>query len=195
MQVLVSDLLTLSSLENGEPVSQAIWVGVGDLLSQAVEEARALSRSLNRSAQLAQAVTLELGETSEVAGSPKELMSAVSNLLGNAVRYSPPGATIRLRWQVLPDGRGEVAVQDDGPGIEAQHLPRLTERFYRVDSGRSRETGGTGLGLAIVKHVVQRHGGELRIDSAPGAGSTFRVVFPANRVRPAPAPTDDEPSD
>jgi two-component system, OmpR family, phosphate regulon sensor histidine kinase PhoR len=195
MQVLVSDLLTLSSLENGEPVSSVVWVDAGELLSRSVDEARALSRSLNRTAQPAQTVMLEQGEATEIAGSFRELMSAVSNLLGNAVRYSPPGAIIKLQWQVLPDGRCEISVQDDGPGIEAHHIPRLTERFYRVDSGRSRETGGTGLGLAIVKHVVQRHGSELRIDSVPGAGSTFRIVLPRSRVRPASQQPDDEATD
>ncbi len=192
MQVLVNDLLTLSSLENGEPVNSSVWVNVADLLTQAAQEAKTLSTSLNRTAQMPQSILFESGEANQIAGSAKELMSAVSNLLGNAIRYSPPGAVIRLQWQVQADGRGEIAVQDDGPGIEAQHIPRLTERFYRVDSGRSRETGGTGLGLAIVKHVVQRHGGELRIDSTPGLGSTFRIVLPASRVRPAQQPVDDE---
>jgi two-component system phosphate regulon sensor histidine kinase PhoR len=101
------------------------------------------------------------------------------------VRYTPAGGKIEARWRVLPDGRAEFMVKDSGPGIAAEHITRLTERFYRVDRSRSRETGGTGLGLAIVKHVVQRHGAELKIDSAPGAGSTFAIVLPASRVRAA----------
>ena len=119
----------------------------------------------------------------EVSGAPSELLSAVSNLVSNAVRYTPPHGRILVRWQALPDGRVELAVRDSGPGIAPEHLSRLTERFYRVDRSRSRETGGTGLGLAIVKHVAQRHGAELRIESTPGAGSTFAIVFPAARVR------------
>src|SRR6478609_7873818 len=97
--------------------------------------------------------------------------------------YTPPGGTIHVQWRELTDGRGEFSVRDTGTGIAPEHISRLTERFYRVDRSRSRETGGTGLGLAIVKHVVQRHGGELRIESTPGVGSTFTIVFPASRLR------------
>jgi two-component system phosphate regulon sensor histidine kinase PhoR len=125
---------------------------------------------------------------SEIAGAQSELLSAMSNLVSNAVRYTPAGGSIDVRWQLLPDGRGEFSVKDSGPGIAAEHISRLTERFYRVDRSRSRETGGTGLGLAIVKHVVQRHGAELRIDSTPGAGSTFAIVLPPARIRPAQQP-------
>jgi two-component system phosphate regulon sensor histidine kinase PhoR len=124
----------------------------------------------------------------EVSGSPSELQSAMSNLLSNAVRYTPGGGRIEAGWQVQPDGRAVFFVKDSGPGIAPEHIARLTERFYRVDRSRSRETGGTGLGLAIVKHVVQRHGAELRIDSTVGAGSTFSIVLPASRVRPAVTP-------
>ena len=101
------------------------------------------------------------------------------------MRYTPEGGRIELGWRVLNDGAGEIAVTDTGPGIAREHLPRLTERFYRVDGSRSRDTGGTGLGLSIVKHVVQRHGGELDIQSEVGQGSMFRLVFPAARVRDA----------
>jgi two-component system phosphate regulon sensor histidine kinase PhoR len=107
----------------------------------------------------------------------------MSNLLSNAVRYTPGGGQIRAGWRLRADGCAEFWVQDTGPGIAAEHIPRLTERFYRVDRSRSRETGGTGLGLAIVKHVVQRHGGTVDIDSVLGQGSTFRVVLPSSRVR------------
>ena len=99
------------------------------------------------------------------------------------MRYTPEGGSVEVRWSVLADGRGEFLVKDSGQGIAAEHLPRLTERFYRIDRSRSRETGGTGLGLAIVKHVTQRHGAELIIHSQPGQGSCFRIVFPAVRVR------------
>jgi two-component system, OmpR family, phosphate regulon sensor histidine kinase PhoR len=119
----------------------------------------------------------------ELAGAPGELVSAFTNLVSNAVRYTPSGGRVDAAAVVLGDGRLEFSVRDTGPGIAAEHIPRLTERFYRVDRSRSRETGGTGLGLAIVKHVVQRHGGELRIESQVGRGSCFTVVLPASRVR------------
>ena len=118
-----------------------------------------------------------------IAGSATELTSAVTNLVNNAIRYTPEGGAIDVAWRLLNDGAGELAVSDTGLGIAREHLPRLTERFYRVDGSRSRETGGTGLGLSIVKHVVQRHGGELAIESEVGKGSVFRLVFPAPRVR------------
>jgi len=121
----------------------------------------------------------------EIAGVPTELQSAMSNLLSNAIRYTPGGGEVTVTWRALPDGRGEYAVRDSGPGIAAEHIPRLTERFYRVDRSRSRETGGTGLGLAIVKHIAQRHGAELRIESTLGTGSRFAIVFPVTRLRPA----------
>ena len=120
----------------------------------------------------------------ELAGAPSELRSALSNLISNAVRYTPAGGLINVTAQLLSDGRLEIAVTDTGPGIAPEHLPRLTERFYRVDRSRSRESGGTGLGLAIAKHVAQRHGGELRIESLLGQGSRFSLVLPANRIRP-----------
>jgi two-component system phosphate regulon sensor histidine kinase PhoR len=124
----------------------------------------------------------------QIAGAQAELLSAITNLVNNAVRYTPEGGTVELGWRVLGDGSGEVAVIDTGLGIAREHLPRLTERFYRVDGSRSRDTGGTGLGLSIVKHVAQRHGGELHIQSEVGQGSTFRLVFPAARVRAPVAP-------
>src|SRR5207248_7564383 len=123
----------------------------------------------------------------DLLGAESEIASAFGNLLSNAVRYTPAGGTITIAWQDGPDG-ASFSVEDTGVGIAADHIPRLTERFYRVDRSRSRETGGTGLGLAIVKHVLQRHGAELKIESAPGAGSTFAIQFPANRLRPARTP-------
>ena len=121
-----------------------------------------------------------------MAGNAAELQSALANLVNNAVRYTPPGGSITVAWDVEPDGSARFVVRDSGPGIEPQHLPRITERFYRVDRSRSRDTGGTGLGLAIVKHVVQRHGAALQVASVVGQGSTFTVVFPPSRLRTPP---------
>jgi two-component system phosphate regulon sensor histidine kinase PhoR len=109
----------------------------------------------------------------------------MSNLIGNAIRYTPAQRRIDVGLKSLPEGGVVFYVKDQGPGIAQEHIPRLTERFYRVDRSRSRETGGTGLGLAIVKHVAQRHGAELSIDSFPGKGSTFSLAFPPQRVRSA----------
>ena len=109
----------------------------------------------------------------------------MSNLIGNAIRYTPADQYIGVTWKMLPDGSAVFSVQDSGPGIAPEHIGRLTERFYRVDRSRSRDTGGTGLGLAIVKHVAQRHGAELLIESVPGKGSTFSITFPAQRIRQA----------
>jgi len=111
----------------------------------------------------------------------EELRSAFGNLISNAIRYTPPGGEIIICWQLREDGQPVFSVQDCGIGIAPQHIPRLTERFYRVDSSRSRETGGTGLGLAIVKHIVNRHQAHFEISSEEGKGSTFSIVFPASR--------------
>jgi two-component system phosphate regulon sensor histidine kinase PhoR len=179
MQTLVQDLLTLSRLEGSPLPGAAEWTPLTALTAQCEQEARALAGVLGKAQELSVAEPPLL----ELAGAAPELQSALSNLVTNAVRYTPAGGRIAVRWRTLADGRLEVAVQDTGPGIAAEHLPRLTERFYRVDRSRSRETGGTGLGLAIVKHVAQRHGAELRIESTPGAGSTFAIAFPVARVR------------
>jgi two-component system phosphate regulon sensor histidine kinase PhoR len=114
-------------------------------------------------------------------GSRTELFSALSNLVSNAIRYTPLGGLVHLTFSQTED-QFTISVKDTGPGIASEHLPRLTERFYRVDQSRSRETGGTGLGLAITKHVMQRHGGELQIQSELGKGSTFNLIFPASRI-------------
>jgi two-component system phosphate regulon sensor histidine kinase PhoR len=116
-------------------------------------------------------------------GEVRELQSALSNLVSNAVRYTPAGGTIDVCAEKESDGTLSIRVHDTGAGIAAEHLPRLTERFYRVDRSRSRESGGTGLGLAIVKHVMQRHGGTLLITSELGKGSCFKLNFPTNRWR------------
>ncbi len=176
MGTLVSDLLTLAQLE-GSPRPQADrWVPLAPLLAQVATDAKLLSAGRH-------ALALASVADVQIAGAQSELLSAVTNLVSNAVRYTPEGGRIDVSWKLLADGTGELAVADTGLGVAREHLPRLTERFYRVDGSRSRDTGGTGLGLAIVKHVVQRHGGELDIQSELGKGSTFRLVFPAARVR------------
>ena len=182
MQTLVSDLLTLSRLEGSPPVGAGDWVAAGQLVKQAAQEARDLAAVLNQGHKAAHDIRVDAGPACDIAGDASELSSAMTNLACNAVRHTP-GGSVLVQWQRLSEGRGEFSVQDTGAGIAAEHIPRLTERFYRVDRSRSRETGGTGLGLAIVKHVAQRHGAELHIKSTPGTGSRFSVVFSANRVR------------
>lgn len=183
MQSLVHDLLMLSRLE-GSPLPGATeWTPVRSLLQQLAQEAQALSSVLTPTDAPAQALNFPVTAEEELAGIPAELHSALSNLVSNAIRYTPPGGAIQVGWRPCGDGRFEFFVQDSGPGIAPEHVPRLTERFYRVDRSRSRDSGGTGLGLAIVKHVAQRHGAELRIDSTPGKGSRFAILFPAQRVR------------
>ena len=179
MQMLVADLLVLSRLEGSPPPGQGEWVAAQSLMAQAEQEARALAAVQAKSLRL----VFEPAPGLALGGAPGELQSALSNLVSNAVRYTPSGGTIEVRATAGEHGGAVLSVRDSGPGIAPEHLPRLTERFYRVDRSRSRETGGTGLGLAIVKHIVQRHGGELRIDSTPGRGSTFRIVLPAARAR------------
>jgi len=186
MQSLVSDLLTLSRLEGSPLPSAQDWVAAAPLLDQCREEAVELTRVLWGEAQN---LEFDLDPAVELAGSVTELHSAFFNLIGNAVRYTPGGKTIRVLLQAGEDGAAVFAVQDEGVGIAPEHIARLTERFYRVDRSRSRDTGGTGLGLAIVKHVAQRHGAELSILSVPGEGSRFQIVFPAARVRMVPAAT------
>jgi two-component system, OmpR family, phosphate regulon sensor histidine kinase PhoR len=180
MQTLVSDLLTLSRLEGSPPPGTAEWIPVSQLMKQCEQDGRDLSRMLVTQSHDMHFVQEGL---CDVAGSHSELLSAMTNLVSNAVRYTPAGGKIEVQWRNLADGRAEFSVRDRGPGIAAEHIPRLTERFYRIDRSRSRETGGTGLGLAIVKHVAQRHGAELQIESQPGQGSRFSMVFPATRVR------------
>ena len=181
MQRLVQDLLTLSSLENAEAPPAQERVDMHALVGALVDEAQALSQGRH-------SIGMKLLAPRWVLGAASELESALRNLLTNAVRYTPAGGQISVDWRVR-DGDGLLSVRDSGIGIPPEHLPRLTERFYRVDHGRSRETGGTGLGLAIVKHIVQRHGGKLAIDSRPGQGSTFTLRIPAGRML---AQADDE---
>ena len=181
MQTLVGDLLTLAQLEGSPRPAADHWIALDPLLARVGADAQALSNGRHE-------LVCERQTGVELAGVETEVLSAIANLVSNAVRYTPEGGRIELQWRWTPDHGGEISVIDNGPGIAREHLPRLTERFYRVDGSRSRDTGGTGLGLSIVKHVVQRHGGELRIDSEPGKGSSFRLKFPATRVRLADSP-------
>ncbi|MBU6257301.1 MAG: phosphate regulon sensor histidine kinase PhoR [Burkholderiales bacterium] len=176
MQALVGDLLTLAKLEGSPNPPADTWLPMAALMRRACGDAITLSAGRHQ-------VEASGGEDAEFAGSEPELYSAAANLLHNAVRYTPEGGRIQMRWQWRAEGGAELLVIDSGIGIAREHLPRLTERFYRVDGSRSRDTGGTGLGLAIVKHVAQRHGGEIVIQSEPGKGSTFKLQFPAWRVR------------
>jgi two-component system phosphate regulon sensor histidine kinase PhoR len=182
MQSLVQDLLTLSRLEGSPPPSFSERVNMPTLMRQLQEDGASLSSVLTGGPDKAHVLVFDAILDCDMTGSGHELLSAMSNLLSNAIRYTPAGGTIRVRLALLPDDRVEFSVKDSGPGIAPEHIPRLTERFYRVDRSRSRDTGGTGLGLAIVKHVAQRHGAELHIQSTPGKGSVFSIVFPNNRV-------------
>uniref|UniRef100_UPI00334165C2 phosphate regulon sensor histidine kinase PhoR n=1 Tax=Castellaniella defragrans TaxID=75697 RepID=UPI00334165C2 len=174
MQALVADLLTLSALESspnrdGEPVP----------LSALIQTALAQSQALSGGRHVFET---DIDEDLRILGTDTELASAVTNLMTNAVNYTPDGGTITVTWTRAADGGARYAVRDTGIGIGTQDIPRLTERFFRVDRGRSRATGGTGLGLAITKHVAMRHDATLRIDSALGKGSTFAIEFPPGRV-------------
>jgi two-component system, OmpR family, phosphate regulon sensor histidine kinase PhoR len=173
MSRLVEDLLTLSRLESRESLIVDDVVDVRQLVHEVGDEARVLSGGRHRTEVDAPAAF--------VRGSRDELRSAFGNLVSNAIRYTPAGGHIKLRWREA-GGEGRFEVEDTGIGIAPEHLSRLTERFYRVDKSRSRETGGTGLGLAIVKHILLRHGGRLDIASEVGVGSTFSAVLPAERV-------------
>lgn len=173
MQSIVQDLLTLSSIESAPPPEDEL-VDMTSLLDKLRRDAEALSAGRHR-------ICLEIDGRGDLNGNHAELLSAFANLVSNAVRYTPNGGKITLIWRVSAKG-AEFAVQDTGIGIDQQHIPRLTERFYRVDRGRSRDAGGTGLGLAIVKHSLSRHQANLEITSQPGEGSRFAAVFPASRV-------------
>ncbi|MGE8688136.1 MAG: phosphate regulon sensor histidine kinase PhoR [Achromobacter sp.] len=174
MQAIVEDLLTLSTLESS-PGTDPRAVNISALLQKARQQIEALSGGRH-------VLEWHIDETLDVLGAETELASALSNLLTNAVRYTPDGGTITVRWERDEDGGARYSVQDTGIGIPARHLPRLTERFYRVDRGRSRAVGGTGLGLAITKHIAMRHDAELLITSEQGKGSVFALRFPPDRV-------------
>ena len=174
MESLVDDLLTLSRLENEQNVLQEEPVKVRELMQSLLAEGRALSNDEHH-------FKIEIESEAGISGNTNELHSAFGNLVTNAIRYTPPGGDVVLRWSEQPDGHTVFSVKDSGIGIAPQHISRLTERFYRVDRSRSRETGGTGLGLAIVKHIAMRHQAQLNIASEEGKGSTFSIIFPAKR--------------
>ncbi|HEY7987378.1 MAG TPA: phosphate regulon sensor histidine kinase PhoR [Methylophilaceae bacterium] len=178
MRRLVEDLLTLSQLESSHGLGQELVVDVPSLINGLLQEAHGLSGGKHHI--VIGTVDLQLG----LYGNLEELSSAFSNLISNAIRYTPEGGDILIHWG-LRNGEAVFAVQDTGLGIDAQHIPRLTERFYRVDRSRSRATGGTGLGLSIVKHILTRHQAKLEIVSELNVGSTFSAVFPAARVKVA----------
>ena len=173
MQNLVDDMLSLTRLESLDYPLRPEPVRMESLLGHVYQEALALSAGRH-------VITLAV-EGPDLSGSVEELRSAFGNLVSNAVRYTPDGGTIDITWRGGKTGP-TFAVSDNGIGIMPEHISRLTERFYRVDKSRSRETRGTGLGLAIVKHVVLRHGAQLDVTSHPGKGSTFSVTFPARVV-------------
>ena len=185
MQTLVSDLLTLSKLEGSVPPGLEAHVAVPALMRQLEADALALSQVMGSDNDTDHRFLFDCAFAGDLAGVASELFSAMGNLISNAVRYTPAGGHITVRMWQRADACLAFSVTDTGPGIASEHLGRLTERFYRVDRSRSRETGGTGLGLAIVKHVAQRHGATLTIDSTEGKGSVFTLTFPASRVRPA----------
>ena len=182
MQSLVADLLTLSQLEASQSPNGQDYVSLPDLVNQVMSEANALTSLLaDQLIDKKHELVFDQVPPLWVMGSQKELFSALSNLVSNAIRYTPLGGLVHLTYSQT-ENQLTISVKDTGPGIASEHLPRLTERFYRVDQSRSRETGGTGLGLAITKHVMQRHGGELQIQSELGKGSTFNLIFPASRI-------------
>jgi two-component system phosphate regulon sensor histidine kinase PhoR len=175
MTRLVDDLLTLSKLETTPPTRHEEEVDVPAMLASLKEMGELVSGERRHR------ISLHADAGLKLVGNEEELRSAFSNLINNAVRYTPAGGDIRLTWRL--DGDSPVfTVTDTGAGIAPQHLPHLTERFYRVDTARSRETGGTGLGLSIVKHILLRHDARLGIDSELGKGSAFRCTFPAARA-------------
>jgi two-component system phosphate regulon sensor histidine kinase PhoR len=185
MQNLVEDMLSLTRLESTDYPLRAEPIDMTNLLNQILQEANALSGGRHD-------ISLK-NDGPDIQGSPDELRSAFSNLVSNAVRYTPESGSIELSWQQAATGP-QFAVRDSGIGIRPEHISRLTERFYRVDKSRSRETQGTGLGLAIVKHVLLRHHATLAIDSKPGRGSVFTVKFPRSTVLSAESASEKLPA-
>lgn len=175
MKNLVEDLLTLANLEANTQPAPMNSISMSYLMSLIKNDAYALSQGKH-------SLNFELKTPCNLLGEEREVLSAFSNLVSNAIRYTPNVGSVSATWSVNAAGEGEFSVTDTGPGISPEHIPRLTERFYRIDRSRSRETGGTGLGLAIVKHVANRHQANLVIESTPGRGSTFTLRFPPART-------------
>ena len=174
MQRIIDDLLTLSTLDAAPPASSETRVAVRPLVERLKHDAEALSGGKHK-------IQLLMDANSDLLGVEAEIASAFGNLVSNAIRYTPPGGMVTLAWREGADG-ARFSVEDTGIGIDPEHIPRLTERFYRVDRSRSRETGGTGLGLAIAKRALARHEATLEIQSEPGKGSRFSARFPARRL-------------
>ena len=175
MKNLVEDLLTLANLEANTQPAPMLSISMSYMMSLIKNDAYALSQGKH-------SLNFDLKTPCNLFGEEREVLSAFSNLVSNAIRYTPNVGSVSATWSVNAAGEGEFTVTDTGPGISSEHIPRLTERFYRVDRSRSRETGGTGLGLAIVKHVANRHQANLVIESTPGRGSTFILRFPPVRI-------------
>ena len=175
MKSLVEDLLTLANLEANTLPAPLQEMSITTLMALVKNDAEALSQGHH-------SLSFEISNPNNLMGEEREILSAFGNLVSNAIRYTPETASVKVRWSVNERGEGEFSVADTGPGIASEHLSRLTERFYRVDRSRSRDTGGTGLGLAIVKHIANRHQAQLIINSAPGQGSTFTLRFPKERI-------------
>ncbi|MBI0415270.1 MAG: phosphate regulon sensor histidine kinase PhoR [Nitrosospira sp.] len=175
MKGLLEDLLTLSQLENVRNQVHEEIIDMVDLLKEIYQETESIDSGRHH-------INSELNTDIKLLGSKSELRSVFSNLITNAIKYTPDEGTVTLKWEILGDGRGVFSVQDNGIGISSEHIPRLAERFYRVDLSRSRATGGTGLGLAIVKHALNRHQAELKIVSEIGKGSCFSAQFPSRRL-------------
>lgn len=175
MKSLVEDLLTLANLEANSLPAAMNKINTDTLMALLRNDAEALSQGKH-------SFSFEVADKQCLLGEEREILSAFSNLVSNAIRYTPDAGSIYVKWGVNPQGQGEFSVKDTGPGIASEHLARLTERFYRVDRSRSRDTGGTGLGLAIVKHIASRHQAQLLIESMPGKGSTFTLRFPKERL-------------
>ncbi|WP_397392663.1 phosphate regulon sensor histidine kinase PhoR [Polynucleobacter sp.] len=175
MKSLVEDLLTLANLESNTLPAPMQVMNIPTLMALLKNDAEALSQGHH-------AFNFEVSSPCNLMGEEREILSAFGNLVSNAIRYSPDIGSITTNWRLNESGEGEFSVADTGPGIASEHLSRLTERFYRVDRSRSRDTGGTGLGLAIVKHIANRHQAQLIIESAPGKGSTFTLRFPKERI-------------
>lgn len=174
MRRIIEDLLTLSQIESNARGTDDMEIDMHNMLNLVLNEAKGLSQNQHH-------LHLEADSSLNLLGSHNELHSAFTNLVSNAIRYTPKGGNIYIAWQ-LKDDKAVFSVRDTGIGIEQHHIDRLTERFYRVDSSRSRETGGTGLGLSIVKHILNRHQAQLKIDSEPEVGSTFSIWFPKARI-------------
>jgi two-component system phosphate regulon sensor histidine kinase PhoR len=174
MGLIINDLLELSKLESGQKVSQETPIDIGGMLSMLRKEVMASEARPRK-------IAVTLDSDAWLRGSEAEIHSIVSNLVTNAVKYTPREGEVEMRWWTDANG-AHIAVRDTGVGIAPEHIPRLTERFYRVDSGRAREMGGSGLGLAIVKHALQQHDATLTIDSELGRGSTFACHFPISRI-------------